>query len=127
MLKDFLREAFSAHLRNKRAWVSQQSFPELAVEYTPVVASNGNDNWGRFNAPSDGWIVVQLNEHGQFVDIENETRKTAICVPAIGGDGPVAAILPTRKGDQIAYHMFATVASPENPRVVFYRSLGTSS
>lgn len=124
-IKSLIREALSSHLGSKCAWVSAQSFPGNAVEYTPAIATDDNDQWMHFVAPSDGWFCVSCGMRGRFVDIEVRDRY-GTCTPAISNEnGPGRLTLPVRSGDAVDIHLYVNALPSDDSFVRFFPTVGS--
>lgn len=112
-------ENVKADLRELMKLTRKQVLPSTRkIEFTPVVATDGDDKWGSYVAPSDGYLCLFGGE-GSSLDmlspkgIQSTIWRTDISRQITG------AWLIVEAGEVIAYHLYRMSGSPQNQRGVF--------
>lgn len=112
-------ETVKKDLREMMKLTRKQVLPSTGkIEFTPVIATDGDDKWGSYVAPSDGYLCIF---GGEFSSIDmRSTKGLQSTVWRIDGKQQIAgAWLIVEAGESVSYHLSKDLSGRHDHNGVF--------
>lgn len=112
-------ENVKADLRALMKLSRKQMLPGIGkIEFEPVLSTAGDDKWGSYVAPSDGYLCLF---GGEFSSLDLVTPKGLQCtVWSTNGSQQIAGgWLVVEAGETVSYHMYKDSSGTRNHKGVF--------
>lgn len=112
-------ETVKKDLREMMKLTRKQVLPSTGkIEFTPVIATAGDDKWGSYVAPSDGYLCIF---GGEFSSIDMVSpKRLQSTVWRIGDSRQIAgAWLIVEAGEVVSYHLYKDLSGRHDHNGVF--------
>lgn len=112
-------ENVKADLRELMKLTRKQVLPSTRkIEFTPVVATDGDDKWGSYVAPSDGYLCLFGGELSSLDMLSPKGIQSTIWRTDVSRQ-VTGAWLIVEAGEVVSYHMYKDLSGRHDHKGVF--------